>query len=78
MPVPLLLLAKLVAVSFLLSTVDRMMPAPFLPFLAPLDAFAGSSEFAAAWIDTALDARGCQRVARTLQPPRPFAGAESS
>ena len=46
LPTPLLLMAKLVAVSFLLSSTDRWMPAPFLPFLTPLDAFAGSPVFA--------------------------------
>ena len=46
LPTPLLLMAKLVAVAFLLGSVDRVMPVPFLPFLSPLDAFAGSQAFA--------------------------------
>ena len=45
LPTPLLLMAKVVAVAFLLG-VDRVMPAPFLPFLGPLDYFAGSTAFA--------------------------------
>ena len=45
LPVPLLLMAKIVAVAFVLG-LDRAMPAPFLPFLAPLDAFADSQQFA--------------------------------
>jgi predicted DCC family thiol-disulfide oxidoreductase YuxK len=46
LPLPLLLMAKIVAITFLLSTVDRVMPAPFLPFLTQLDAFADSHAFA--------------------------------
>ena len=46
LPTPLLLMAKLVAVTYMLGT-DRVMPVPFLPFLTPLDAFAGSFAFAA-------------------------------
>ncbi len=45
LPVPLLLMAKIVAISYMLG-LDRVMPAPFLPFLTPLDAFAGSPQFA--------------------------------
>jgi predicted DCC family thiol-disulfide oxidoreductase YuxK len=40
-----LLMAKIVAVTFMLGG-DRVMPAPFLPFLTPLDVFADSPQFA--------------------------------
>jgi len=45
LPVPMLLMAKIVAVTFMLGG-DRVMPAPHLPFLTPLDAFADSPAFA--------------------------------
>lgn len=47
LPVPLLLMAKIVAISYMLG-LDRVMPAPFLPFVAQLDAFADSPRFALA------------------------------
>jgi len=45
LPPPLLAMAKVVAIAFLFS-VDRVMPAPFLPFISALDPFAGSPAFA--------------------------------
>jgi predicted DCC family thiol-disulfide oxidoreductase YuxK len=44
-PANLLLLAKIVAVAYLLSDI-RMLPAPFLSFIPPLDYFAGPEPYA--------------------------------
>lgn len=44
LPVPLLLLAKIVALAYLLSDI-RMLPEPFLSFIPALDVFIGSSAY---------------------------------
>ena len=45
LPVPVLLMAKIVAVALLLTNHVRLMPDPFLPFLGVMDAFAFSKTF---------------------------------
>ena len=41
LPVPLLLMAKLIALAFLLTNHVRILPDPFLPFLPGLDLLPG-------------------------------------